>query len=650
MNSGSKKRLKDHQVPESISSIHNAETSIASESSPRIDIVKKGRREWEKTVDAIDDIITILNPELKIIRANLSAHREFGYEFGELIGKHCYSAFHSSDVPCDNCPVIETIRTSKKQRSMMYLEYSGKTLDISASPVFDNNGRISMVVHIARDVTTRLKQKEEYKRLLKAIEQASDVIVVTDRNGNIQYTNPAFTRVTGYSNEEAVGRNMNILGSGEHNPAFYRKLWQSLLRGNAWKGTFVNRKKDGTLYSEESTISPVLDSDGKIDSFVAVKRDTSKEESLEKQLQQAIKLEAIGTLAGGIAHDFNNILSAILGYAQIAKSQTDRESPVHNALDQIISSGDRAAELIRQILTFSRQDNKTGPLKPLRIQYILKEALKMIRSSLPATIKLNQDIDASTPTIMADASQIHQVVMNLCTNAKQAIKEEYGQISVSLAPTECRRHVCLKISDTGCGMTDHTLKRIFDPFFTTKPKDHGTGLGLSVVHGIVKKHKGTIEVESKEGTGSSFTLTFPAVEMEEEKTAADSAPAKGGDEHILIVDDELPIMNYQKQILERLGYKATCFSESIEAVRHFRKHSDRFDLVITDMTMPDMTGAELAREILSIKESLPIILTTGYSESINKEKAEQIGIRAFLTKPVRKEELARIIREALENG
>ena len=649
MKAGSEKPHPSTQAAEMNSGNPIVDVTITTEPGPHIDIIKKGRKEWEKTVDAIDDIITLLNPELKIVRANLAAHREFDYEFGELIGRHCYSAFHNSNAPCDNCPVVKTLQTSTKQRSLMYLEYSEKTFDITGSPVFDKKGRLSMVVHIARDVTRSLRQTEEYRRLLKAFEQTSDVIVVTDRNGNIRNANRAFTSVTGYSKEEAFGRNMNILSSGEHSPAFYKEMWQCLLNGKAWKGTFVNRKKNGTLFSEESTISPILDADGSIDSFVAVKRDISKEESLEKQLQQAIKLEAIGTLAGGIAHDFNNILSSILGYAQIAKSQIAPDSPTQNALDQIVSSGDRAAELIKQILTFSRQDGKTGPLKPLRVQYILKEALKLIRSSLPATIKLIQDIDTSCPTILADASQVHQVVMNLCTNAKQAIRNEYGEIVVSLSSTECGRHICLKISDNGCGMNDRTLKRIFDPFFTTKPKDHGTGLGLSVVHGIIKKHSGTIDVASEKGKGSTFTLTFPVVDMEEE-AAAERTPTQGGDEHILIVDDETPIINCQKQILERLGYRVTGFSESIEAVRHFREYGDRYDLVITDMTMPDMTGAELAREILSINRDLPVILTTGYSESIDQEKAERIGIRAFMTKPVKKEELARTIREALENG
>ena len=615
-----------------------------------LNIIEKGKNEWEKTVDAIDDIITILDKEMRIIRANKAAHHVFNYKIGELVGMKCHKAFYHNDSPCDNCPILQTVENAEKHRFCKWFAESDKTFDISGSPVLDEQGQLSMIVHIARDITKTIQQEEKSKKLTTAIEQVSEVIVVTDHKGTIQYTNPAFTQITGYSNQEAVGSNMRILKSGEHDAVFYEQLWNHLLQGNVWKGRFINKRKDNTLYPEESTISPIIDGEGKITSFVAVKRDVSKEEAVEKQLQQTIKLEAISTLAGGIAHDFNNILSSMLGYTHIAKSHIGDNPSAKYALDNIHSAGERAADLIKQLLTFSRQEESPDLYNPLKIQYILKEVLKLIRASLPATIKLEQDIDNSCDAILADAGKIHQIIMNLLANASEAINDEYGLINVQLGQQDSGKNVCLKITDNGCGMDSHAVKRIFDPFFTTRPKNYGTGLGMSVVHGIVKKHGGTIDVQSQIDKGTTFTLLFPVMKVKKIKTKAKTGLVSGKNEHILVVDDEPQIVEFLSFLLKRIGYKVTPFTDSLEAVKHFRNNSDNFDLVITDLTMPDMTGAELTREILSINPSLPVILTTGYSDSINNEKTQRIGISEVMEKPLRKNDLIRTIRKVLDNG
>lgn len=382
-----------------------------------------------------------------------------------------------------------------------------------------------------------------------------------------------------------------------------------------------------------------------------VKRDISKEESLEKQLQQTLKLEAIGTLAGGIAHDFNNILSTMLGYAYMAKGQLDKDVSAQNALDHIISSGDRAAELIKQLLSFSRRENASGALKPLKLQYIVKEALKLTRSSLPATIKLSQDIDTQCPAIIADAAEMHQVLMNIITNASQAINTAHGTIHVTLFYKSACNQIQLAIQDSGSGMDLEATKRIFDPFYSTKPKHLSSGLGLSVVHGIVKRHNGSIEVTSAPEQGTTFTLSFPVAASLETPPATQRLNSDTrGEEHILVVDDEPTLIEILTFILTRKGYTVTAFTSSIKAVKHFRKNAELFDLVITDMTMPDMTGAELAREMLALRPQLPIILTTGFSESIDREKAHRIGIQAFMEKPFRKAELEGTIRKVLDHG
>lgn len=388
-----------------------------------------------------------------------------------------------------------------------------------------------------------------------------------------------------------------------------------------------------------------------------------KNETLEKQLRQAMKMEAIGTLAGGIAHDFNNILSAIIGYCQIAKLQLPADDKAAKYLDQVLIAGHRAAELVQQILTFSRQGEEQ--LKPLNVQPLLKEVLKLLRSSLPTTITLKETISDNCGMILANPGQVHQVLMNICTNARQAIGEELGTLSVSLSQvqltedriiTDCLgkmngTYLDLAISDTGCGMDNGTVSKIFDPFFTTKEVGKGTGLGLAVVHGIIKQHKGEITVTSKEGKGTTFHIYLPVITQKEiicEQIIPEDIP-HGDGERILFVDDEITIANMMQIILTDLGYKTTILTSSLEAVKTYQKNPAHFDLVITDMTMPEMTGVELSRKLLTLQPDVSIILCTGFSESIDASRAKSIGIRKFLDKPFDQLTLAKTIRNVLKN-
>ncbi|WP_163338624.1 PAS domain-containing sensor histidine kinase [Desulfopila sp. IMCC35008] len=497
--------------------------------------------EWGKTFDAIEDLVTIQDMQMRIIRANRAAHETFGLAVGDLVGEKCYLAFQDSPVPCENCPVTMTASDCGGHRNLIHNSKVQKTFDVRSSPITDDDGEMRWIVHIARDVT--------------------------------------------------------------------------------------------------------------------------RESALERQLQQALKMEAIGTLAGGIAHDFNNILSAIIGYGYIVKGKLDKKSPLQGDIEQILSGADRAVDLVKQILTFARQESHEQ-LNPLRIQYIVKEVMKLMRSSLPATIELKQQIDNSCRPILADPGQMHQLVMNLCTNGKQAIGADHGTLSVTLREVTANElqtipgleatvegdYVCLDVLDTGCGMDQQMMERIFDPFFTTRIKEHGTGLGLAVVHGIVKKHDGLIAVESEVNVGSVLHVAFPVTKQGVVAEIAEQHEVLTGTERIMVVDDEPALGSVIRNILERLGYKVEVYTESLAAVRHFREDPDCCDLVLTDMTMPDMTGSELAREVLSLRPGLPVIMLTGFSEVIDREKALQIGIREFLLKPVKKKVLAKVIREVLSSG
>lgn len=383
---------------------------------------------------------------------------------------------------------------------------------------------------------------------------------------------------------------------------------------------------------------------------------------MEERLGQVHKMESIGTLAGGVAHDFNNILSGILGYAQLAEMQSDEPGKVKNYIGQIVKAAQRAAGLVQQILTFSRQSEFKK--QPLGVFILLKEALKLLRSTLPATIEIQENV-FSRARIMADPTQIHQVIMNLCTNASHAMGDMPGVLRVELNRIEISdstpepglhlplgNYLKLEISDTGHGMDEKTQARIFDPYFTTKGVGKGSGLGLAVVYGIVKSHNGFIKTSSKVGQGSSFQLFFPVVEQEDspDLPAKQIKPVSQGSENIMLVDDEEDILKTLQAILERQGYKITAFTESLAAFQAFSEDPDFFNLIITDMTMPHMTGEQFATQVLKIRKNMPIILCTGFHERFTEDLALTLGIRKYLQKPVSTRELSGVIHGILDEN
>ena len=387
-------------------------------------------------------------------------------------------------------------------------------------------------------------------------------------------------------------------------------------------------------------------------------RREAEKQQLEMQLRQTQKMEAIGTLAGGIAHDFNNILGIISGYTELARLDAPEGSRSQKCLKEIFTASLRARDLVQQILTFSRQG--ANEPKPLQVGFIIKEVMKMLRAPLPSTIEVKYFVPRNLPAVLADSTQIHQVVMNLCTNAGHAMREKGGVLEVSLGEVMVDETMAaripdlmpgkyqkLKVGDTGHGMSPEVMEKIFDPFFSTKGPGEGTGLGLSVVHGIVKKHGGGIEVFSKPGQGTTFEVYFPSLEEMNSGYNDEAVKLPTGTERILLVDDETAMVEMGQQMLESLGYKVTSRTSSLEALRAFQTHPDRFDLVITDMTMPRLTGAELAREVLKLRPDMPIILCTGFSDRIQEETAKSIGVREFVLKPVILRDIAPIIRRVL---
>ncbi len=513
----------------------------------------------------------------------------------------------------------------------------------------------------AEEHRQRLQAEAESRRLATAVDQAAEVIVVTDTDGTIQYANPAFERVTGFSREETVGQNSRILKSGRQDRAFYEELWNTISNGEVWSGHFTNMKKDGSIYEEDATISPVRDDGGQIISYVAVKRDVTEQAAMERRLRQAQKLEALGTLAGGIAHDFNNVLAAIIGYGQMTAERLSEGSPEQGDLDQVLSAAYRAKNLVQQILTFSRKREQER--QPVLLHLIAGEALELLRPSLPATIEIQRTIDKNCAPVTADPTQIHQIIMNLCTNAYHAMKETGGVLSVDLASVEVDNDLVdsypslregayakLTVKDTGHGMEREIMDCIFDPFFTTKDEGEGTGMGLSTVHGIVQAYEGAIAVDSEPGRGTTFDVYLPLTETAAQEEKLDDEPIPGGDERVLVIDDEEVLANLIGRQLQALGYEVTVRTSSVAALKLFCAQPQHFDLIITDNIMPKMTGRQLIREVTRIRKDIPVISISGEDRKMSSEEVKKSVISAFLNKPFSLRDLALAVRNVLDEA
>ena len=518
---------------------------------------------------------------------------------------------------------------------------------------------LKIVGEIFSNALEHKRNEEEQLRLFTAVEQAGEGIAITDLDGKIIYVNPAFEHITEYTHNEVIGKTPLMLMAPD-NEALYWSIWGTRDRGGVWKGRVLIQNKIGAKIHIDCTISPVRDQSGNIVNHVAVMRDATKEVNMEIQVRQYQKMEAVGTLAGGIAHDFNNILSSIIGNAEIAAlNELPEGHSARYSLDQIIKSGYRAKDLVKRILAFSRQQENEP--KQIKLTPVVKEVLNLIRPTLPSTIQIQEEFMAESDTVVSDPTEMFQVVMNLCTNAGQAMSKKGSILKVTLTdmildPAGAASYpelspgpyLVLRVSDTGCGMSPEIVGRVFEPYFTTKRKGQGTGLGLAVALGIVKKQGGVITIDSKPGQGSTFNVLLPKSEGKPEQEIDPRSPIPSGNEHILFIDDEYELAKMAKQMLEELGYKVSIRTSSVEALELFRSKAKRFDLVITDMSMLNLTGDKLAIEMLRIKPEIPIILYAGFGEWISESKAKSIGIREFAVKPIMMREIAQKIRRALD--
>jgi PAS domain S-box-containing protein len=479
---------------------------------------------------------------------------------------------------------------------------------------------------ISEDITEQKQAEESIRKLSQAIEQSPVSIVITDTKGTIEFVNTQFTQITGYTVDEALGKNPCILKSGETSVAEYRRLWKTIGRGGVWQGEFRNRKKNGELFWEHATIAPVRDTDGVITHYVAVKEDITERKKLEAQLRQTQKMEAVGQLAGGVAHDFNNMLGVIIGYTEMALDKIAGGDALREDLEQIKTAGQRSAEITRQLLAFARKQAITP--RTINLNKIVGDMLKLLQRLIGENIDLAWRPGENLWTVKMDPSQVDQILANLCVNAKDAIAG-VGRITietqnVALDATYLAGHkaftpgeyTMLAVSDNGSGMDKQTQDRIFEPFFTTKGLGKGTGLGLATVYGIVKQNAGFIYVYSEPGYGTTFKIYLPrhaTTEDEKEDKQPHFSTVGHASETILLVEDDALFLLMVRQMLEQFGYTVLAASTPDEAIERAAKYPSKINLLLTDVIMPEMTGSDLEKKLSVSVPGIKCLFMSGYT-------------------------------------
>ena len=506
----------------------------------------------------------------------------------------------------------------------------------------------------------RQKAEDSLRKLWRAVEQSADLVIITDRSGVIEYVNPAFEALTGYSREEAIGRTPRILKSGQQPPAFYQELWQTLLSGSVFRGILVNRQKNGEIFVVEKTITPLRDPDGRITHFISNDRDISERRRLESQLQQAQKMDAIGRLAGGVAHDFNNLLMVISAYAELMQDSLATEHPLRRNVQEIITASHRAADLTRQLLAFGRKQMQS--LQLLDLNWIIQDINKMLPRLIGEDIQLVFVAGRDLGKVKADPVQIEQVVMNLAANARDAMphggKLVIETASVQLDEAYVQQHsivpggdyVLLAVTDSGQGIAPEHIAHIFEPFYTTKEEGKGTGLGLATVYGIVKQNGGFVWVYSELGLGTTFKIYLPRVQQDtgpvQPLKLVEESPQ--GCETLLLVEDEAAVRQSAREFLTLKGYVVLEAKNGEDALRIARDYEGPIDLMITDVVMPHMGGATLAGQLAAERPRMKVLFVSGYAENTVLRHGAIDVTNSFLQKPFSLKALARKIREVLQ--
>ncbi|MCM0755077.1 PAS domain S-box protein [Desulfovibrio aminophilus] len=610
-------------------------------------------------LNAASDHALLLRRDGTVLACNRSMAAIFHLDPGQLAGERIYD-FFPQETAQRWAESVDRALDGQDRRLEENL-IPGLDLETRMHRVAGTDGEPDRVAVFSRDVSARKAAERERTRLASAIEQTADAVIVYDEDMRVEFINQSFEALTGYSLKDVRGHDPSTFYVGFEQGRCLAEILDCLARGDSWTGRVGNTCKDGKVIRCEKTVAPIRGKGGSILGYVSVWRDVTEVEILERQLRRAQKMEALGTLAGGIAHDFNNILAPIVLLADIGLCRLPEGDPLRSVFERILKATKRAGDLVRQILGLSRRHESDHPM-PVRLAVILEECLKLLRPTLPSTIAISLELETKRDVVLADPSQIHQMVINLCTNAAWAMRGSGGSLELRVSERDVPRsgdrsfpcaapgpHVLLSVRDTGHGIDAEHMEHIFEPFFTTRGDGSGTGLGLAVVQNIVDQLRGGVRVRSKPGAGTCFEILLPRTDApaREAEEPTRVLPEVRGGGRILVVDDEVEILDACTLGLTALGYEVTACSRGEEALALFRDAPQGFDLVLTDATMPGMTGPDLVRELLKINPHLPIILASGHSELASREKAWKLGAQEYLDKPYGMDQLAVLARRIL---
>ncbi len=629
------------------------------------DDLRRSEERYRLLFDANPEPMWVYDTDtLRFLAVNDAAVRSYGYSRTEFLAMTIEDLRPADERPALGRALARPWGAGHAAGVWCHRHKDGDLVQVEiASHDISFAGRHARLV-LATDVTERVRREADLARLNAAVTQSAEAVMITDVEPRIVYVNPAFEQITGYSRAEVLGRNPNLLKSGEQGGGFYADLWGRLRAGQPWKGPLRNRRKDGSVYLVDAVISPIRDASGRVVNYVGLQRDITHEHHLAEQLRQAQKMEAVGQLTGGIAHDFNNLLGVILANSELLRTELARDGAAAGYLEEIATAGTRGAELVHKLLAFSRQE--LIELRPVDLARILPDLLATLRRLLPESIDVRIEVPPRLPPVLGDRGAIEQMLLNLATNARDAMPAggtlvctaRRGSTAIEDARPSRRweaapagQTVQIMVSDSGQGMSRQTLDRIFEPFFTTKGPGRGTGLGMAMVYGLMKQHGGFVDIFSAPGEGSTVCLHFPIAAVAEEAAAAPAPPLPGlasGHETILLVEDEPPLRRAATRLLERMGYQVLAAADGIEALEVYDVHRDQVALVVSDMIMPRLGGAGLLRELRQRQSRTPFLLATGYSASTVAHEVLTDPLVSFLEKPWTAAELGRRVRECLD--
>ena len=633
------------------------------------DAHEKIRRQLQLILDAAGEGINGVDMEGRITFVNPAAAQMVGWTQEELLGQRQHSLMHhtradGTPFPVEECPISAALRDGRPHQGMDKLFWRKDGTSFSAeyicSPIREDGELVGAVI-IYKDTTERRLAEDQLLKLSQAVMQSPVSILITDASGSIEYVNPRFSQISGYSEEEVIGQNPRLFKGGKASPELYQSLWDTISSGQVWTGELYNRHKNGETHWEHATISPIRNSAGAISHYMAFMESMAERKKLEEQLRQSQKMEAIGQLAGGVAHDFNNILTVIMGFGQMLQHSLPAGDPKVGQMEQILDAADRAAHLTKSLLAFSRK--QVMLLQQVELNNLARKHIKFLNRIIGEDVSLKTMFGSEPLLVLADSGQIEQVLMNLATNARDAMPGG-GELLirtelVQLGKEFHRQHgygapgpyALISVTDTGTGMDAETQQKIFEPFFTTKEPGRGTGLGLSIVYGIVKQHGGYITILSRCGFGTTFNIYLPLVVAKQQQTEKALSPLpEGGDETILVVEDDPAVRHLVNSVLKRYGYSVILAGSGEEALELFQSRWSEISLALLDVIMPKMNGKELCEALRQRSPHLKVLFLSGYTADLIQDKGIRMDGIDIMCKPAKPIELAKKLREMLDAG